>query len=521
VASVESSYQAGRDRVVLDALPGLTLGLAVLQSVLAVVHGTLGAERERPFFFLDAATAAIATAIYLTIRKGALSERWAHPFAAGCAYFATLIVLVHLRVLADPMQGLMLALVIIGSGSLLLSHGWLNLVAGGSLLGWAAVAWSLGPPPGSLRLGVALLGSWAVATMILNARLRSFVRLEELRAENETRLRGELTEARRLAESIRQSEETHRLLFERSPLPMWLVTRGSLGFLAVNDAAVRHYGFSRAEFLEMTLQDVHPREDVPQLLSDYAGPATGDGVTVTRRHRTKDGAVIDVEIVAHDTSFGEWNAVLAVMTDVTERTRSEDALRRSRESFQQVFEDAPIGMAMLGADVRFGRVNRALCDMTGYSKEELNGLTFDRFVDPADLAEQMAAGQEFLENKRSSFKHEGRFLKKSGETLWGSLTVERIDDSSTGEMLFVLGMLEDISERRRAADERERIITELKEALANVKTLRGLVPICASCKKIRDDKGFWSQVDVYVRDHTEAEFSHGICPECSKRLYGK
>jgi hypothetical protein len=88
-------------------------------------------------------------------------------------------------------------------------------------------------------------------------------------------------------------------------------------------------------------------------------------------------------------------------------------------------------------------------------------------------------------------------------------------------MLFVLGMLEDISERRRAADERERIITELKEALANVKTLRGLVPICASCKKIRDDKGFWSQVDVYVRDHTEAEFSHGICPECSKRLYGK
>jgi hypothetical protein len=63
VASVESPYQAGRDRVVLDALPGLTLGLAVLQSVLAVVHGTLGAERERPFFFLDAATAAIATAI--------------------------------------------------------------------------------------------------------------------------------------------------------------------------------------------------------------------------------------------------------------------------------------------------------------------------------------------------------------------------------------------------------------------------------------------------------------------------
>ncbi|HEY6555137.1 MAG TPA: PAS domain S-box protein, partial [Vicinamibacteria bacterium] len=456
-----------------------------------------------------------------TIRKGALSERWAHPFAVGCAYFATVIVLIHLRVLADPMQGLMLALVMIGSGSLLLSHGWLNLVAGGSLLGWAAVAWSLGPPPGSLRLGVALLGSWAVATMILSARLRSFVRLEELQAQKEVQLIGDVLEARRLAESLRQSEESHRLLFEKSPLPMWLVSRDSLGFLAVNDAAVRHYGFSRAEFLEMTLRDVHPPADVARLLTDFAGPGSEEGEAVARRHQTKDGAVIDVEIVAHATSFGEWNAVLAVMTDVTERNRAEEALRRSRESFQQLFEDAPIGMAMIGADMGFGRVNKALCDMTGYTKEEFKTVTFDRFVDPADLAEQMAAGQEFLENKRSSYKHEGRFVKKSGETLWGNLTVERIDDSSTGEMLFVLGMLEDISERRRAADERERIIAELKEALANVKTLRGLVPICASCKKIRDDKGYWSQVEVYVRDHTEAEFSHGICPECSKKLYGK
>jgi hypothetical protein len=82
-------------------------------------------------------------------------------------------------------------------------------------------------------------------------------------------------------------------------------------------------------------------------------------------------------------------------------------------------------------------------------------------------------------------------------------------------------MVEDISERRRAAEERERMIDELKEALANVKTLRGLIPICASCKKIRDDKGYWSQVEVYVRDRSEAEFSHGICPDCAKKLYGK
>jgi len=61
--------------------------------------------------------------------------------------------------------------------------------------------------------------------------------------------------------------------------------------------------------------------------------------------------------------------------------------------------------------------------------------------------------------------------------------------------------------------------TQLQEALDNIKTLKGFIPICANCKKVRDDDGFWEQVEVYVRDHTEAEFSHGICPDCMQELY--
>ena len=228
----------------------------------------------------------------------------------------------------------------------------------------------------------------------------------------------------------------------------------------------------------------------------------------------------DKEGVAHDIAFGEWKALLAVLTDVTERRRSEEALRRSRESFQQLFEEAPMGIAMIGSDFAFAKVNRALCELLGYSKEELSELAFDRLIDPADMEAHLVAAQEFFEGTRSSFKVEARYLRKAGDPLWGNLTVERIEDS-TGQMLFVLAMIEDISARRRATEERERMIDELKEALANVKTLRGLIPICASCKKIRDDKGYWSQVEVYVRDRSEAEFSHGICPDCMKKLYGR
>lgn len=73
-------------------------------------------------------------------------------------------------------------------------------------------------------------------------------------------------------------------------------------------------------------------------------------------------------------------------------------------------------------------------------------------------------------------------------------------------------------EREQAAGEREKLIAELREALANVKTLRGLVPICASCKKIRDDQGYWNEVEDYVAKHSEVDFTHGFCPECKKKF---
>ena len=85
--------------------------------------------------------------------------------------------------------------------------------------------------------------------------------------------------------------------------------------------------------------------------------------------------------------------------------------------------------------------------------------------------------------------------------------------------IVVQAVLRDITARKRAERERERLIAELQEALARVKTLSGLLPICAACKKIRDDSGYWNQLEAYLKDHSEAEFTHSLCPECLARLY--
>jgi hypothetical protein len=84
---------------------------------------------------------------------------------------------------------------------------------------------------------------------------------------------------------------------------------------------------------------------------------------------------------------------------------------------------------------------------------------------------------------------------------------------------FTIGIDRDVTEQRHAEAEREKLIAELQSALADVKMLSGLVPICANCKKIRDDKGYWTQLEGYIQERSEARFSHGICPDCMKKLY--
>jgi hypothetical protein len=88
-----------------------------------------------------------------------------------------------------------------------------------------------------------------------------------------------------------------------------------------------------------------------------------------------------------------------------------------------------------------------------------------------------------------------------------------------GAIIGTSSVINDVTEKKRADIEREALITGLLEALSRVKTLSGLLPICASCKRIRDDRGDWNPIEVYIHDRSNAQFSHGICPDCARKLY--
>jgi len=115
-------------------------------------------------------------------------------------------------------------------------------------------------------------------------------------------------------------------------------------------------------------------------------------------------------------------------------------------------------------------------------------------------------------------KLEVEYYLRNGSTVWLENNVKAIRDQE-GSIVGMHGVSRDISARKQAEQKREELLEALKEALSKVRTLSGMLPICSSCKKIRDDKGYWNQIEAYIRDHSEAEFSHGFCPECAKKLY--
>lgn len=165
--------------------------------------------------------------------------------------------------------------------------------------------------------------------------------------------------------------------------------------------------------------------------------------------------------------------------------------------------------------------NRRTFTSLGYAEDELpkNLNEVLKFIHPEDEAASMQIIEEYFTGARSSYYTEVRVKAKDGNWVWFANAGKVISRTASGQVERFAGMSYNINGRRKAEAEREEIICRLQNALTEIKTLRGILPICASCKKIRDDQGFWNQVEAYIAQHTDAHFSHSLCPDCFRSLY--
>jgi PAS domain S-box-containing protein len=188
-------------------------------------------------------------------------------------------------------------------------------------------------------------------------------------------------------------------------------------------------------------------------------------------------------------------------------------LKDKQPFLESVFDVIQDGIVVLDQNGKVYEANQQYAQMLGYSMEEVKQLYVWDW-DTQWTKEQLLEKIRTVDEKGDHFETYHR--RKDG-------TLYDVEISTNGSVYrgqkLVFCVCRDITERKRAQKEREKLIKELQEALKEIKTLRGILPICSFCKKIRNDKGYWEQVDVYIRKHSQADISHGICPECLKKHY--
>ena len=188
------------------------------------------------------------------------------------------------------------------------------------------------------------------------------------------------------------------------------------------------------------------------------------------------------------------------------------ALRESEERLKTIMDGIQAGILVVDAKKHvIVDVNPCATELIGAAREKIVGHVCHKFVCPAEKGKCPVT-----DLKQGMDNSERTLINAKGESIPILKTVTRI--KLDGREHLVESFL-DISDRKQSEEEREKLIEELQDALSKIKTLGGLLPICSACKKIRDDKGYWNQIEAFIRDHTEAEFSHSICPKCAKRLY--
>jgi two-component system NtrC family sensor kinase len=247
-------------------------------------------------------------------------------------------------------------------------------------------------------------------------------------------------------QALRNSEDEYRRLFNSHPVPMWVCDTQTYRFLAVNDAAMRSYGYSSEEFLRMTIRDIRPAEDVQAFVDEIAVGLPEYGVTGTRRHLRKDGSIFDAETTSHEIAFGGRPARLVMAVDITERKRMEAALRKSEEHFRSLTENALDLISIIDLDRRVRYQSPSSERALGYAPDELVGKRMFDFVHPDDAESLGYALDLIVASPGVAYSAEFRFHHRDGS--WRVLeAIGKMPANESGTAGIVLNS-RDITERK-------------------------------------------------------------------------
>lgn len=284
-----------------------------------------------------------------------------------------------------------------------------------------------------------------------------------------------------------------------------------------NKAAENHADIGADQIVGKTMDQIFPglrAKGIPQRYADV----------VRRQQET------EVEELEYDDGKNEptWFSVKAFplpehcvgmsFKNITERKQAERKLEASHERYRNLYENTPIMLHSIDSKGHIVAASNYWLTSMGYSRDEVIGRPLTSFLtDESKLFAKIIAFPFFLEHGYVQ-DIQYQVIKKNGGLMDVTLSAIAEKDEN-GNFLRSLAVMIDVTAQKQAEAAQEKLIRELQKALDEITSLRGILPICSFCKRVRDDKGYWEQVDIYITKHSPAEISHSICPECLKKHY--
>jgi PAS domain S-box-containing protein len=315
------------------------------------------------------------------------------------------------------------------------------------------------------------------------------------------------------------SAQKLRTLLEFAPDAL-VLTNSAGEIMLVNSQTEAMFGYTREELLgqsvEMLLPGRFRHQHVNHRQKYAAAPRPrpmGSGRQLFGLRQ--NGAEFPVEVSLNQLATEDGPLTMNVLRDISERVQAEEKIHatfRELEDFKAALDQHAI-LAITDPQGRITYANDQFCRISKYSREELLGQDH-RLINSGRHPKEFMRDMWTTIGGGKVWKGEVCNRAKDGTFYWVDATIVPFLGVD-GKPLQYVAIRTEITERKRAEEDRERLIRELTTALQQVKTLSGLLPICASCKKVRDDSGYWSQIESYVSKHSSATFSHGWCPDCS------